>query len=176
MPTKDFNEETMRTLQQQLNQKLGAKIQPIRKVATHSNSTLQVILSKAPLGKLEKPNNCSETTREPEDATLRWNGGDYWFGLDYIDRFSFERTSCELSTGNTEHIAGYYKDRPLIAAVSDCWSAEYALDFGVQIYFIEGSFHNCGHKDWDKVVTSPYWERIGDSSLGISFRRNYEYI
>lgn len=55
----------------------------------------------------------TETTRTPYDSRHSNNGGDYWEGLRYIDRFISNESSCDIEPEDN-YLGGYIEDVPII--------------------------------------------------------------
>ena len=156
----------MKTLQQELIKKLGAKNLPIIKAEKKVKSVKEAICSYPPLGKLKDPNPKTTVTKESTDPSARWNGGDYDWGYDSQDRFDFSWSSCELSMSDYIEYGGYYRNRPVIVQVPDCcWDEE-----SVIIRFPDEKWLKCSEKEWESIEKSPYWEMINNSTLGVTFR------
>lgn len=153
----------MRTLSQELAKKFNKPEPPVLKPRYGCDKFWTKIKTKEILPRFDFSEEGEiETYKEPEDWRFSRNGGDYWLGLEHKDRFTANRSSCEI-TPDDQFYGGYIKNVPVVVNIFNFYGCP-----AVQVQFMDRDYFNLSIEDWKKIVDS--FDEVVYSSWGVCFR------
>ncbi len=121
-----------------------------------------VLSKKSTISLVERLQKKTTVTRESEDPSNKWNGGDYDWWEVTADYWTAEYNSCDSSQSDIEYIGGYLFNVPVIVSLDS---------FDVKIEFADNSKAALSYDEWSDISTHWNWKRVLSSDIGIRFNK-----
>ena len=130
-----------------------------------TNLQYKISRKKSTIERLDKKPLKTIVTRESEDPSNRWNGGDYDHWITEIEFWTGEYDSCDFSNSNIEFLGGYLKNVPVIVTI------ENHQPHLTTIHFADDDRIDLSHNEWLELSKNWNWKEVIKSEIGMNFNR-----
>lgn len=152
-----------KTFADQLSCLFNQVVPPVKKNHyTNKELFFLKLKTKVPCGIDKECEDYMETIREPDNWLYSNNGGDYWLGNEYIDRFCASRSSCEMSPED-DFLGGYIREVPVVISIPYFYGNP-----RVYVRFMDGDYYEISAHEWKKIESE--FRCVVRGSWGVRFR------